>query len=903
MAYVLSMPLLCLLPILLYYARIWLTRRSLAQRYGCESPPKRPSRDPVLNLDCKMQSTRAARELKTLPNGIALHRRLGPTYCETSVFGKTLKTWNEENIRTVFGTKAKDWGIQPFRYEGMRPFCGEGLLSMDGPVWERSRALLKPSFNKNNIADLTAFEDLVRNFMKRIPTDGSTIDLDHLISLLFVDSATQFIIGQPLGMMAGDEPPDAPVKGKAFLKAFRLSLRGCGIRMYLGPFRVFLPRSATADHWKVVHQFIDFFVENALGDTKDDTSGERHSLMDGLISQTNDKIEIRNQVIQGMMAAQDTSASLLSNTVFLLSRNPGIWARLRAEVVFAGPAPLTLEDTKKSKLLRNILHESLRLYPVFPLLARDALVDTILPTGGGPNGEKPIFAPAGTRIVGDFWTLHRDESVYGLHPEKFIPDRWNYIQPSPWQFLAFGGGMRACLGQQKAMKSRDDPKYRRERLFEIGKRLAANDPPLDIVGLQECWTQEDYQAIRQETRQVLPHGKFYYSGIFGGGLAILSRWPIEESSMFRYPLNGRPTAFFRGDWFVGKGVACARIRMGPKHQDIVEVFCTHLHAPYEREPNDSYICHRTAQAWEIAKLMRGAAERGHLVLGLGDFNMVPLSFAHRLITSYGNVVDSWRALHPESSLGAAIDEAEKKRNMPLPTAAFNLEENGTTCDSVLNTWRWPKEKVRQLEKGKDVQILDTEPDPRAKRLDYIFVGNPQLEGLPTTASLPFWSVEAASVTMTERHPTLRCSLSDHFAVQTILTTSPQTQPPTKSETLSPSPPQPSPSPSTSRDDDLYPSILPLITTYTSREHRQRRLRLSHFLLSLFISICTFIAVWWSPHNSVAFVLNVVSTLGLAAGVVDGLIGGLFVGSEVRALREFEWEVGRRGEMEREGKGE
>jgi len=31
-------------------------------------------------------------------------------------------------------------------------------------------------------------------------------------------------------------------------------------------------------------------------------------------------------------------------------------------------------------------------------------------------------------------------------------------------------------------------------------------------------------------------------------------------------------------------------------------------------------------------------------------------------------------------------------------------------------------------------------------------------------------------------------------------------------------------------------------------------------------------------------------LGLGAGIIDGLIGGFFVGSEIRALKEFEWEM-------------
>lgn len=86
----------------------------------------------------------------------------------------------------------------------------------------------------------------------------------------------------------------------------------------------------------------------------------------------------------------------------------------------------------------------------------------------------------------------------------------------------------------------------------------------------------DYVAIRRATSHVLPYGKFYFSGPLGGGLAVLSRWPIEESSMVRYPLNGRPTAFWRGDWYVGKGVACARIRYGPGPKHVMQVLNTHV---------------------------------------------------------------------------------------------------------------------------------------------------------------------------------------------------------------------------------------------------------------------------------------------------------------------------------------
>ncbi|KAM7196152.1 hypothetical protein V8F20_007187 [Naviculisporaceae sp. PSN 640] len=303
---------------------------------------------------------------------------------------------------------------------------------------------------------------------------------------------------------------------------------------------------------------------------------------------------------------------------------------------------------------------------------------------------------------------------------------------------------------------------RRERLTEIGRQITLADPQPHIVALQECWTQEDYLNIRRQTRFILPYGKFYHSGALGGGLAIFSKWPIQESTMFRYPLNGRPTAFWRGDWFVGKGVACAKIRFGPDPKHIIEVFNTHTHAPYEGgQTDDSYLCHRMAQAWEISKLLRGAAERGHMVLALGDFNMIPLSLEHRIITGLAPVADAWRVLHPDSSLGPAHHPAEKARNRPIPTAEFNLLENGAASDGPYNTWRWTPAQRKVLGPGKPEVIVSPDtPDHRGKRLDYVFASTGEIPALGGS-----WTVRRVKVGMTMRHPELGCSLSDHFSVE------------------------------------------------------------------------------------------------------------------------------------------
>ncbi|KAK3394461.1 Endonuclease/exonuclease/phosphatase [Podospora didyma] len=476
-------------------------------------------------------------------------------------------------------------------------------------------------------------------------------------------------------------------------------------------------------------------------------------------------------------------------------------------------------------------------------------------------------------------------------------------------------------------------KLRRERLAEIGHQIAIADPQPHIVALQECWTQEDYRSIRRQTRFILPYGKFYHSGAFGGGLAILSLWPIEESTVFPYSLNGRPTAFWRGDWFVGKGVAHAKIRYGSGPKHIVEVFNTHTHAPYEHGPNDSYICHRTAQSWEMSKLLRGASDRGHLVLALGDFNMLPMSLEHRIITANAPVRDTWRVLHPDSSVGPADHPSERARRRPIPTAEFNIHENGAASDGPYNTWRWTKAQQKLLGPGKpEVIVAPDTIDQRGKRLDYIFAGCGDVATLGGG-----WVVRRVSVGMMMRHPDLRCSLSDHFAMEATLVFHPIESPGTghpadklpvrmtattrfgpDSDTImddkedkalhngtylqSPVPSECRGSKSLDsqlmaalREQDplpgaAYDEILAMISKYVARERSQRRWRARHFFASVAVSVACFVAVWFSPGNYVAFILMLLSSLGLVAGTIDGLLALLFFKSELRALKEFQWQI-------------
>jgi sphingomyelin phosphodiesterase 2 len=165
-------------------------------------------------------------------------------------------------------------------------------------------------------------------------------------------------------------------------------------------------------------------------------------------------------------------------------------------------------------------------------------------------------------------------------------------------------------------------KKREIRLRALAETLSTCD--YDLICLQEVWVLADFQYIQTKVRHFLPYSHYFFAGFLGSGLAIYSKWPILSTSMIPYVLNGRPAAVWRGDWYAAKGAATVLIR---HHTGMmIEVFNTHVcipfkkcidqfHAPYGKG-EDTYMCHRIAQGWEIAKLMRGAVERGHFVIGV-----------------------------------------------------------------------------------------------------------------------------------------------------------------------------------------------------------------------------------------------------------------------------------------------
>jgi len=224
---------------------------------------------------------------------------------------------------------------------------------------------------------------------------------------------------------------------------------------------------------KIVNDFADEIIQQAIEEVNSGKVSEKHRyvFLYSLLEQTRDPYTVRSELLNILLAGRDTTAGLLTNTWHVLARRPDIWAKLKAEVDELGGERPDYSSIKDMKYLKYVLNESLRLMPVVPGNSREAVRDTVLPLGGGPDGKSPVFVPKGWVVGYSPWSMHRREDYYGADAFEFRPERWETLRPG-WEYLPFNGGPRICVGQQYALM---EASYATIRLIQAFPRIESRD--------------------------------------------------------------------------------------------------------------------------------------------------------------------------------------------------------------------------------------------------------------------------------------------------------------------------------------------------------------------------------------------------------------------------------------------
>ncbi|EFY96492.1 cytochrome P450 [Metarhizium robertsii] len=474
---------LVVISLLVPIARRFFVRRRIARSHGCRPIAKSANKDPFLGIDTIRANLRAAREHKALETSRARTSRFGNTYTSRQLLLPIIVTVEPDNIKTVLALNFKDYGIG-HRLERFSPLLGAGIFDTDGDHWAASRALIRPNFTRDQVADLALFENLMQDLFALIPRDGQTVvDLQDLFFRYTIDSATEFLFGQSVGSLKKTAKTELD-----FAEAFNYAQDAIRMRNILGPLAN-LYRDPKADRCnKICREFAQQFVDKAVSEVwsegdpaekqpsadKSKTQGEKYIFLRELARRTSDKRRILDELLNVLLAGRDTTASLLSNMFFMLAKNPAIWAKLRNEVaVLNGQVP-TYEMLRNLKYLKCCMNESLRLHPVVPMNSREALRDTILPVGGGSDGLSPVFVPKGTHVAYNVYAMHRRADFYGPDADEFRPERWESKELQPrWEYLPFNGGPRICVGQQYALT---EVGYVTVRIAQEFQKLESKDP-------------------------------------------------------------------------------------------------------------------------------------------------------------------------------------------------------------------------------------------------------------------------------------------------------------------------------------------------------------------------------------------------------------------------------------------
>ncbi|MCJ1472396.1 hypothetical protein MMC13_001044 [Lambiella insularis] len=393
--------------------------------------------------------------IRSVGRGDALHfaQSLFDGYGKTfiaSVFGRSvLNTMEAENIHVVLSS-TDHFAVAPVRQEALKPLMGKAIFTSDGPAWNRSRSLIKPIVAKAHSPIYSAsFYAHVQHLLDRVPRDGSTVDLQPLFRSFFLDTFSEFLFGKSTNTLT--EAKSDVFDVEQFLSSLQSALQACGTRMFMGKFSFLLgPAGAMKRSCKNVHDAIDKLVEDALQNRQKKTSD---TFLDMLMESTQDRVEIRYQVLNILLPGYDSNALGLSQIFFQLARNPDVWSKLREEIMTLDQSQtLTFKDVRSLKYFRCVVTECFRLIAPFAMNIRRCTVDTVLPSGGGPEGRSPISIRKGTEINMVYLLTQKDPDIWGEDAAQFRPERWEDpdLKPLACEYMPFSAGKRVCPGQQMA---------------------------------------------------------------------------------------------------------------------------------------------------------------------------------------------------------------------------------------------------------------------------------------------------------------------------------------------------------------------------------------------------------------------------------------------------------------------
>ncbi len=318
------------------------------------------------------------------------------------------------------------------------PLLGHGLLTNEGDFWRRQRKLVQPALAQQQVRQYG--EVMVEHTERMLAGwhESEEIEIGEAMMQLTLSIVAKTLFDADLAK----EVEDVAAALDVVMAYFMDPMRWFRIREYL-------PTPSTLRHRRAIRRLDEIIYgmirqRRQAGHDSGDLLARLLAAQDGAGGGMTDR-QLRDEILTLFLAGHETTALVLSYTLYLLAQHPQAEVKLAAELEeMLGERRATAADLPRLPYTGWVVREAMRLYPPAWVIGREALEDCEV---GG------FHVPAGTQLHLVQWLVHRDARWYE-QPEAFRPQRWadDLERRLPrCAYFPFGDGPRICIGQHFAM--------------------------------------------------------------------------------------------------------------------------------------------------------------------------------------------------------------------------------------------------------------------------------------------------------------------------------------------------------------------------------------------------------------------------------------------------------------------
>ncbi|OKH45086.1 cytochrome P450 [Calothrix sp. HK-06] len=324
----------------------------------------------------------------------------------------------------------------------LQPLLGDhAILMLSGNRHKRRRQLLMPSFHGER---MRAYGELICNLTEKV---FSQLPLDKVFSSrsMLQEISLRVILQAVFGLYEGERCEKIKHLMRLLLHVFESPLTSSLF------FFSFLQKDLGA--WSPWGRFLrqrqqmDELLYAEIAERRQQPDPNRIDILSSLMSAQDEAgqfmtdLELRDELMTLIFGGHETTATAMSWALYWIHHKPEVREKLLQELDTLGvsPDPMSIFQLP---YLTAVCHETLRIYPVALLTLSRVVQEKVELLG---HSLEP-----GMVVVPCIYLTHHREDLYP-QPKQFRPERFLERQFSPYEFLPFGGGTRACIGQSLAL--------------------------------------------------------------------------------------------------------------------------------------------------------------------------------------------------------------------------------------------------------------------------------------------------------------------------------------------------------------------------------------------------------------------------------------------------------------------